>query len=106
MIEDEQERSERVSSLRSEPPATGQVERLADAFRRYREAPPAISEATVSLGWHDLTRWSFAEARIELTDEQFHRAWRCLWQSALMGGNYTLDAKRVLAAAFGRGDET
>lgn len=89
----------------AEPSAPdGQVGRLADALRRYREAPPSISEATVSLGWHDLARWSFAEAGIQLTDEQFTRAWKCLWQSALMGGNYTQDAKRVLAAAFGRGD--
>jgi hypothetical protein len=98
--------NEDVAPDGAEPSATDQVERLANAFRRYREAPPMPSDATASLGWHDLTRWSFAEAQIELTDEQFHRAWRCLWQSMFMGGNYyTQDAKRVLAAAFGKGDE-
>lgn len=88
----------------AEPSAfEGQVKRLAAAIKNHArdEAPKGMS---VEDAWRDYARTAFAEAEIELTDDQFRRAWRRLWQSAFMGGNYTLDAKRVLAAAFGRGE--
>lgn len=49
-------------------------------------------------GWRELTRDALRSAGIATTDEQFERAWRVLWQSSFMGGNFTLDAGRVLAA--------
>lgn len=88
----------------AEPSASdGQVERLAAAIRNHarEEAPKGTP---VEVAWREFARTAFAEAEIELSEEQFHRAWRRLWQSAFMGGNYTQDAKRVLAAAFGRGE--
>jgi hypothetical protein len=52
-------------------------------------------------GWRELARDALGAAGIATTDEQFDRAWRVLWQSAFMGGNFTLDAGRILRAIDG-----
>lgn len=54
--------------------------------------------STPAQAWQDFMRTALRRAEIEVTDEEFERAWRCMWQRSFMGGNWTLDAKAVLAA--------
>lgn len=74
---------------------TTRTERLAAALK-LRAAEPHHGPAPA--GWEQLTRLALADAGIEVTAGQFDRAWRVAWQSAFMGGNFTADARRILAA--------
>jgi hypothetical protein len=55
----------------------------------------------VQEGWQQLTRDAFVDAGIPLTDGEFEAAWRRAWQCAFYGGNFTLDARRILRAVDG-----
>lgn len=78
--------------------ADSDVEALAEGLRAAActDDDPQDSPAEA---WQQITRYALAHAGIEMTEEQFDRAWRAAWQRAFMGGNYTLDASAILRAA-------
>jgi hypothetical protein len=79
-----------------------EVVRLAKALKEHAQSS-SLSLGPISDGWKRLAQDAFSTAEIELSPEEFERAWRRLWQSAFMGGGYLNDARRVLMAA--RGDQ-
>jgi hypothetical protein len=77
------------------------VAKLAAALKTSAQVEWTGAAAESAEGWRDLTRTAFADAGIQLTDEQFTRAWRATRQCAFYGGNFTLDARRILRAVDG-----
>jgi len=74
------------------------VEDLADGLRDAAGTDDSL-EHTPAEAWQAVTRYAFERAEIDITDEQFERAWRVAWRRASMGGSYTLDARAILRAA-------
>ncbi|HEX3778414.1 MAG TPA: hypothetical protein VHX38_02020 [Pseudonocardiaceae bacterium] len=75
-----------------------EVRRLATAIRLHAHDED-VAEISIADSWRAFTRICMDEAGIELTDTEFRAAWRAMWRSAFIGGNYTQDARRVLKAA-------
>jgi hypothetical protein len=73
------------------------VRRLANALAVHARK---VWTGGIEEGWRVLTRDAFADAGIPLTPDEFERAWHATWQSAFFGGNFTLDARRILRAAM------
>jgi hypothetical protein len=75
------------------------VRALADGLRDAASTDD-LPQSTPAEAWQNVTRYAFDRAEIELSSDQFERAWRKAWQRAFMGGNYTLDARAILTAAL------
>lgn len=74
-------------------------DRIAALAAALRERSGRPQTGDIVEGWRSLAAEALADAGIELTNDQFDRAWRTLWQSSFMGGNFTLDAERILRSA-------
>lgn len=74
-----------------------ELEELTDALRDAagRDDDPQLTPAE---NWQQLTYWALGVAGIDVTEEEFERAWRTAWRRAFMGGSYTQDAKAILKA--------
>jgi hypothetical protein len=84
------------------PVQEDEVRRLAAAIReRAKEAETGVYHDLFE-AWRGFTEECLNAAGIELADEgEYQVAAKWMWRSAFMGGNYTLDARRVLWAARG-----
>jgi len=71
---------------------------LTEALRRHAGVPASRGDVTAADDWRQLTRDVCAEVGMVLTAAQFDAAWRQAWRNAFCGGNFTLDARRILRA--------
>lgn len=83
-------------------PTEDEVKRLAAAIaEKARDAGEGVYHDLFE-AWRGFSDECLAAAGIELADEgEYQVAAKWMWRSAFMGGNYTLDARRVLRAARG-----
>lgn len=83
-------------------PTEDEVKRLAAAIaEKARDAGDGVYHDLFE-AWRGFSDECLAAAGIELADEgEYQIAAKWMWRSAFMGGNYTLDARRVLRAARG-----
>lgn len=79
-----------------------EVKRLATAIRERAHDAEAGVYHDLFEAWRGFTEECLLAAGIELADEgEYQLAAKWMWRSAFRGGNYTLDARRVLWAARG-----
>lgn len=83
-------------------PSEDEVRRLAAAIGERAKDVAAGTYHGVWESWREFTSECLESAGIELADEgELELAAKWMWRSAFMGGNYTLDARRVLKAVRG-----
>lgn len=78
-------------------PDPNKITRLTEGIRVAARLPSTDRETPAEY-WKRAGRHAFDTAGLVLSDEEFERGWRALWQCAFMGGNYRSDAIRVLRA--------